>query len=408
MPFVIFAAPYFTANALRFIESLARLPDMKLGVLSQEPFDKFPRRLLGGIAGYLTLGDGMDAAELKQGALKLQGYVKEPISKIFGAVEQIQVPMAQVREELGISGMGVEASMNFRDKARMKSILQQKGLPCARYATALSEEEVWAFAKSSGFPLVLKPPAGAGAISTFRADTEEQLRAQLLELKPSPQNALLLEEFVLGDEHSFETITVDGKHIWHSLTHYYPTPLEVLRNPWIQWCVLLPREIDDSKYDDIRRAAFSTLDALGMDTGISHLEWFRRADGSLAISEVAARPPGAQFTTLVGYAHEIDFWYAWARVMVYGLFDPPQKRRFAAGIAYLRGQGKGNIQSIGGLAQVESEIGHLIVESKLPVIGQERSSSYEGDGYFIVRHENTEVVRQALNRIVSTVRVECA
>ena len=39
--------------------------------------------------------------------------------------------------------------------------------------------------------------------------------------------------------------------MWHSLTHYYPTPLEVLRNPWIQWSVVLPREIDDPRYDDI-------------------------------------------------------------------------------------------------------------------------------------------------------------
>ncbi len=408
MPFVIFAAPYLTPNAIRFIESLARLPDIKLGILSQESFDQFPKRLLGGIAAFLTLRDTMDAAELKQGALKLSDYVKEPISRMFGAVEQIQVPIAEVRRDLGIAGMSPEAAANFRDKARMKSILQQKGLPCARYATALSEADVWAFAKSSGYPLVLKPPAGAGAISTFRADSEQQLRAQLAQLKPSPEAPVLLEEFVLGDEHSFETVSIGGRHLWHSLTHYYPTPLEVLRNPWIQWCVLLPREIDEPQYDDIRDAAFRTLDALGMDTGISHLEWFRRADGSLAISEVAARPPGAQFTTLVGYAHEIDFWYAWAKVMVYGVFEAPQQRRFAAGIAYLRGQGPGKIQSIAGLSQVESEIGHWIVESKLPVIGQERSSSYEGDGYFIVRHEHTEVVRKALNRIVSTVRIECA
>ena len=65
-----------------------------------------------------------------------------------------------------------------------------------------------------------------------------------------------------------------------------------MRNPWIQWSVLLPREIDGPQYDDIRQVAFRALDALGMETGLSHLEWFRRKDGSIAISEVAARPPG--------------------------------------------------------------------------------------------------------------------
>jgi hypothetical protein len=46
------------------------------------------------------------------------------------------------------------------------------------------------------------------------------------------------------------------------------------------------------------------------------------------------------------------------------------------------------------------------VEARLPEIGQPASSSYEGEGYVIVRDSNTEVVRDALNRIVSRIRVE--
>ena len=70
-----------------------------------------------------------------------------------------------------------------------------------------------------------------------------------------------------------------------------PNPLDVVRNPWIQWCVLLPKEVEDPRYDDVRKAGYAALQALGMDTGMSHMEWFRRPDGRLAISEIAARPP---------------------------------------------------------------------------------------------------------------------
>ena len=48
----------------------------------------------------------------------------------------------------------------------------------------------------------------------------------------------------------------------------------------------------------------------------------------------------------------------------------------------------------------------LIVEAKLPRRGQRRSSSYEGEGYAIVRHEDTATVIRALERILETVRVE--
>ena len=62
---------------------------------------------------------------------------------------------------------------------------------------------------------------------------------------------------------------------------------------------------------------------------------------SIAISEVAARPPGAQFTSLLSYAHDVDMYAAWARLEIFGTFAPPE-RRYAVGAAYLRGQGDGS------------------------------------------------------------------
>jgi D-alanine-D-alanine ligase-like ATP-grasp enzyme len=372
--------------------------------------------LLGGIAAYKTIGDiaspdaidrGIAATEIEQGARDLQKYVNATsIHRLFGAVEHIQVPLAQAREKLDIPGMRTEAALNFRDKHRMKSLLDRSGVPCARHRTARSMEEIWKAAEELGFPLVVKPPAGAGAASTFRVNDAVDLQRRLPDVTVGPDDLVMIEEMVMGNEHSFETISIEGKHVWHSLTHYYPTPLEVLRNPWIQWSVVLPREVDDARYDDIRAAARQTLDVLGMGTGLSHMEWFRRHDGSIAVSEVGARPPGAQFTSLVGIAHEIDFCYAWARLMVFGDFDPP-KRRFAAGIAYLRGQGAGPIRVVTGLDKVEAEVGHLVVGSKLPVVGHLRNTGYEGDGYMIVRHERTDVVERVLQHIISTVHVEC-
>ena len=121
-----------------------------------------------------------------------------------------------------------------------------------------------------------------------------------------------------------------------------------------------------------------------MDTGLSHTEWFRRPDGSVAISEVAARPPGAQFTTLISYAHDVDFYRVWARLVVFEAFDPPG-RPFAAGTAFLRGQGRGRVQAIHGLERAQRELGELVVEAKMPRPGQPAAGTYEGEGYVILR-----------------------
>jgi hypothetical protein len=193
--------------------------------------------------------------------------------------------------------------------------------------------------------------------------------------------------------------------VWHSITHYYPNPLDVVRNKWIQWCVVSPREVDDAQYDDIRDAGSRALKALGMETGLSHMEWFRRRDGSIAISEVAARPPGAQITTLNSRAHDIDFVRAWTELMIFGTFTRPV-RKYAVGIAFLRGQGSGRIKAVHGLDVIAREMGSLVVDVKLPVPGAMPASSYEGDGYIILRHPETVVVMQALQRLITVVRVE--
>jgi hypothetical protein len=138
---------------------------------------------------------------------------------------------------------------------------------------------------------------------------------------------------------------------------------------------------------------------------LTHMEWFRRPDGSVAVSEVAARPPGAQLTSMLGYVHDVDLYRGWAELMVLGRFEP-RERRYAAGTAYLRGQGRGRVRAVHGVEDLQRELGHLVVEARLPRPGQPVTSGYEGQGFVIVRDPDTEVVRDALRRIVSGIRVQ--
>jgi len=287
----------------------------------------------------------------------------------------------------------------------MKDVLRAAGVPCARHRLITNGAQAWAFVEEVGFPVVVKPPAGAGARATFRVKEASELKDYLAVYAPSAEDPALLEEFIEGDEYSFETLCLAGKPAWYSVSRYYPSPLEVLKNPWIQWCVLLPRDVDHARFHNIKDVNSMALKALGMGTGITHMEWFQRKDGSVAVSEVGARPPGAQFMSLISYAHDVDFYMIWARLMVFGEFQP-LKRSFAAGAAYLRGIGQGRVKAIHGLEQAQKEVGDVVIEVSLPQPGQSRSSTYEGEGFVIVRHPDTEVVKHALNRLISLIRVE--
>jgi len=404
MPNVVFAVPFFKETTLRFVRGVASLPGVRLGLVTQDPREALPEDLGKAILGHWRCADALDPDGLLDGVRGV-GRQLGSVDRLVGTLEQLQVPLGHVRDRLGIDGMGEETARSFRDKSRMKTILRAAGLPCARHRLATTADEARSFAALVGYPLVVKPPDGAGAKATFRVEHAGVLEESLAAMRPSPERPLLVEEFMQGTEHSFDAVNLGGKTVWHSLTRYLPPPLHVLENPWIQWTVLLPREVDHPRYDDIRSVAARSLSALGMGTGVSHMEWFRRPDGSIAISEVGARPPGAQICSLISYAHELDFYAAWGRLVVLDQWTPPE-RRFAVGAAYLRGQGQGRVKAIHGLEAARREVGDLVVETRLPEVGQSPSGSYEGEGYVILRHASTEVVEKALKRLVTLVRVE--
>ena len=73
-------------------------------------------------------------------------------------------------------------------------------MPCARHRLADSAAAARYFADEVGFPLVVKPPAGAGAKSTFRLDDEGDLAAWLNTVPPTPDRPAMIEQFLTGQE----------------------------------------------------------------------------------------------------------------------------------------------------------------------------------------------------------------
>jgi hypothetical protein len=138
------------------------------------------------------------------------------------------------------------------------------------------------------------------------------------------------------------------------------------------------------------------------------MEWFEKADGKLAIGEIAQRPPGANITRMTGLAHDIDAYRAWARSVVDGELDAPWDRKYAVGCAFVRGTGQGRVAGVSGIGETKEAVGKWVVDYRIPQPGTPKSDSYEGDGYFIVRHESTEAVHAMVKKIIETVKVHYA
>lgn len=401
---VVFVAPFPLETTMRFARALATLQGVRLLGVWQEPPRGEDLRMFNDV---VLVKDGLDSKQLIRGIEQLRKKYGQP-HRILGVLEALQVQLAEVRTHFGVEGPSVATAERFRDKALMKDTLRAAGIPVARHKLVTNLEDALTFVAQVGFPVVLKPPAGAGCKATYRVRDIEDLKSALHAARPSRDNPTLAEEFLKGREYSFETITVGGEPRFHSISHYLPTPLEVTETPWIQWCVLEPRDIYGHEYDDVRAVGIKAIKALGLEDGVTHMEWFRRQDGSIAVGEIAARPPGANIVRMTGLCYDIDMYRAWARATVDAWWDGPWERKYAVGCAFFRGPGRGRIVRVEGVERAQKLLGPIVVEAKLPTLGAPKSDSYEGDGYAIVRHPDTDVVKRALGALIETIQVHYA
>jgi biotin carboxylase len=398
---VVFVAPFPLDTTLRFARAAAALPGVRFLGIAQEA----PRGDDAGLfADLVTVRDGLDPRQLIEAAQLLRRRHGD-LHRVLGILEPLQVQLAQVREALDVPGTRVDTADLFRNKARMKDELRRHGLPCARHKLLHNWADAMAFVDEVGLPIVLKPPAGMACKATWRIKSLDDLRAAMAAIHASPSQPALAEEFLRGREFSFETITVGGQVRFSSISRYLPAPLEVMETPWIQWVCALPRDIAGPDYVDAHQLGTQAVTALGLDTGFTHMEWFRRDDGTLAIGEIAARPPGANIVRMNSFAHDVDMYRAWARAVVDDAFDGPWARKYSVGCAFLRGAGRGRVVRVTGADRAQELVGRHVVEARLPTVGAPKSDSYEGDGYVIVRDPDTSVVEAAMKTVIETIQV---
>ncbi len=223
---------------------------------------------------------------------------------------------ARLREELGLPGLTVGQTVPFRDKELMKELLGAAGLRTPGHESAETVAGVWAAAERLGFPLIVKPIAGAGAADTYRADSAAELDAILPMLRHVPQ--VIVEEFVDGEEFTYDTICAGGQVLFENICWYRPRPLIMKLHEWISPVTISLRALDVQDLQAGRALGAAALKVLGFRDGFTHMEWYRKADGEVVFGEIGARPPGGRMVDVMNYATDADLFLAWAEAVTHG------------------------------------------------------------------------------------------
>ncbi len=198
-----------------------------------------------------------------------------------------------------------------------------------------------------------------------------------------------MEEFVEGEEYTFDTITIDGRIHYVNIAWYRPRPLVARSNEWISPQVIALRDLDDPELADGVRMGHEVIRALGFGTGFTHMEWYRKADGEVVFGEIGARPPGAHQVDQMNFACDIDVFAEWGRAVTAGRFEANVQRLYNVATIYKRAHGVGRIRHIDGLDTLRARFGsHVVWDTLLPVGTRRRDwrKTLVSDGFIMLRH----------------------
>jgi len=390
-------SPGFPGDMPRFASGLAQTGARVFG-LGDQPEQALPVAARRALTAHLHVPSLWDEQHVIDRVRREAGKVG--IDRIECLWEPAMVLAARLREALRVPGMGVEQTLAFRDKERMKLVLDAAGIRTPWHKRAKTRDECRAFAEECGFPVIVKPIAGAGATDTYRIGSRQELEAILPRIGHVEE--VSVEEYVEGDEFTFDTVSAGGRILYENIAFYRPRPIEEKKHQWISPSSICLRDIDADQLQEGRRLGRKVLEAMEFDTGFSHMEWYRRPDGEVVFGEIGARPPGANLVSTMNYACDIDLFAGWAEAVCHGRLSQPIHRRYNSAVVCKRALGAGRITRIEGLERLLAELGPGVaavhIQPMGSAVGDWRQATV-ADGYMIVRHPQLQATLDMAERV---------
>ena len=385
---IVMLSPGYPAEMAYFTRALASVGARVIGIGDQPP-QSLPEPARKSLAHYehVNLADGDAVLRALRGLSQ-----HASIDQVECLWEPYMILAARIREAFGLPGMTVEQTVPFRDKEQMKRVLDAAGIRTPWHFSTSSAAGVWEAAEKIGFPIIVKPIAGAGSADTYRVDSPEQLNDVLPLLRHVPE--VSVEEFVDGEEFTFDTICANGELLFEHVLWYRPRPLQMRMHEWVSPVSISLRDIDVPHLQGGRAMGRAVLAALDFRSGFTHMEWYRKHDGEVVFGEIGARPPGARVVDLMNFATDGDTYVGWAQAVVHGRMEPLE-RRYNAGAIFKRARGTGRITHSEGLDALLEKYGeHVALTDLLPVGAPRRDwrSTVTGDGMIVVRHHELQKV----------------
>jgi biotin carboxylase len=219
------------------------------------------------------------------------------ITDVIAGGEHSVIPASKIRRWLDVKRNSHSVILKCTDKLKMKKYLSEKGILSTKFLPS-KDHTAEDIVSELGLPVVCKVKLSSGGRGVEFLKTIEEVEKNL-------KRNVYFEKAIKGTEGSVESLIIDKKIIFSSLTEYHINGK----------CNKIPATFSPKIKKSLFELNAKVIESLQIKWGLTHLEYYLTRDGIL-FGEVALRPPGGYIMDILELVYGQSFWELFVKVEV--------------------------------------------------------------------------------------------
>lgn len=222
---------------------------------------------------------------------------------ITAATDSPMKSIAKINDKYNLIGINFETALNATNKALMRKKLQEHTVPIPNFIKVSNYNDFIEALKLFKGKKIVKPVDSSGSRGIFLLEDDKYNREAFYHAKKHSTNGdILIEEYLIGDEISVESIVIEGETHIIAVTDKMTTG----KPHFIELGHSIPSKFEGEVLTSIYEVTKQANKALGISIGPSHTEIII-TDSGPKIVEVGARLGGDFITShLVPESTKVD------------------------------------------------------------------------------------------------------
>jgi len=312
----VFISPHFPRTYWNWCDRLKKRGVNVLGI-GDAPYDDLPGELKQALTEYYKVSTLEDYDQVFR-AVAFFSFKYGKIHWLESNNEYWLEHDAMLRTDFNIlSGPDVDEIEAYRSKSAMKPYYTRANVPTARQVPVTTLEDAEAFISLVGYPVIVKPEYGVGAVATYRLENHKDLKGFFAD---KPDDSYVMEEFVPGLICSYDAVVDSQSNVLFESMSISPPIMDIV-NGKLELCFYVPPFVEDQ----LKERGRATVKSFGVKSRFVHMEFFKLTRtkkglgkaGDFVGLEVNMRPGGGYMPDMMDYAHSTDVYSIWADMIAY-------------------------------------------------------------------------------------------